>query len=76
MLNPTQLQWHALNERERDVRKGVRTEDERKRELEKKKIAERERERERNNIIIIQYRYSTILHIRWYCSSIVRKFTS
>ena len=64
-----------MNERERDVRKGVRTEDERKGELEKKKIAEREREREKN-ILIIQYRYSTILHIRWYCSSIVKKFTS
>ena len=52
--NPTQLWWHALHERERDVRKGVRTEDERKRELEKKKkekeIAEREREREREII--------------------------
>ena len=51
MPNPTQLWWYALTERERDVREGVRTEDERKRELEGEKTV---RERERNNIIIIQ----------------------
>ena len=51
MPNPTQLWWYALTERERDVREGVRTEDERKRESEGEKTV---RERERNNIIIIQ----------------------
>ena len=51
MPNPTQLWWYALIERERDVREGMRTEDERKRESEGGKIV---RERERNNIIIIQ----------------------
>ena len=45
MPNPTQLWWYALTERERDVREGVRTEDERKRDSEGGKKCEREREK-------------------------------
>ena len=58
------------------------------RENQRKKIAEWERKRERERerkyiyiyiyiyIITIQAYYSTILHIKWYCSSIVKKITS
>ena len=50
----------------------MRTKDERKRESKKKRMSGRKREK--NNIIIIQVYYSTVLHIRWYCSRIVKKF--
>ena len=82
MPNPTQLCWHALNESERvRERESVRIEDRRKRESEEKNSRVGEREREKNiyiyiYIIIIQACYSTILHIKWYCSSIVKKITS
>ena len=43
-------------------------------EREKKKKAEKEREREKYNKFTSCY--STILEVRWYCSGIVKKFTS